>query len=500
MPEPGRPAPAPLAPPPAPSYRLVMAGLITAALAFSLMQTFLIPALPELQRSLGTSQTWITWTITAYLLTSSVAIPLLGRLGDQHGKARLMVVSLAVFLVGSVAAIFAPNVGMLIAARAVQGVGGAVFPLSYGIVRDQLPPERHAVAMGLISSVLGLGGGIGIVASGVVIDHLSWRYLFVVSAAVVAIALVLVWRFVPESTVRAPARVDAAGAVLLSGGLVTLLLAISEGRGWGWSSPAVLGLLGASASLLAAWWRVELRVREPMVDVRMLVSRPVLATNLTALLSGFALYLTWVILPGLYQLPRGLPDSLARLGDYGFGTSVTVAGLWILPTSATILVTGPIAGLMGRRRGSREPLVAGMALMALGAVGIALWHAEPWQPALAFTLMGAGVGFSFAAMPRLVTDAVRASETAVANGMNTVVRTVGGVVGSQVGAVLLAASAVAGTTVPSESGYTAAFWVSAAVAALGAAAATLVPRRPRPAPAADSLRGSHGGLGRPQPR
>lgn len=456
------------------SYRLLMAGLFVSSMAFALMQTFLIPALPELQRSLGTSTTWITWTITAYLLTSAVAIPLVGRLGDQHGKAKMMVVSLAVFLVGSLAAIVAPNVGVLIAARAVQGVGGAVFPLSFGIIRDQLPPERHSVAMGLISSVLGLGGGVGIVMSGVIVDHLSWRYLFVVSAAVVAAALVLVWRFVPESSVRASPRLDLAGAGLLSGGLVCLLLAISEGRSWGWGSAPVVGLLAAAAVLLVLWGVAELRTREPMVDVRMLARRPVLFTNLTALASGFALYMTWVILPGFYQLPRNLPAELQGLGGYGFGTSVTVAGLWVLPTSASILLAGPVAGLFGRRHGSRLPLAAGMVLLAAGCAGIALWHSEPWQPALAFAVCGWGIGFSFAAMPKLITDAVAPSETGVANGMNTVVRTVGGVMGAQVGAVILAASYLGAAPVPAESGYVAAFWVSAGAGLVGAVLAWLV--------------------------
>jgi EmrB/QacA subfamily drug resistance transporter len=468
------------------SPRLTLAGLVTAAMAFALMQTFLIPALPTLQEDLGTSGTWVTWTVTAYLLTGSVATPLIGRLGDQHGKTRLMVISLAVFLVGSVAAIFAWNVASLIVFRAIQGVGGAVFPLSFAIIRDEFPPERQGQAMGLVSAVLGVGGGVGIVASGLIVDNLSWRWLFVVAAAVVAAALVLVWRFVPESPVRAPARVDAWGAVLLSGALVALLVGLTEGQSLGWTSPATAGLFAASALLFVVWTRVELAVEEPMVDMRMLARRTVLFTNLTAMLSGFALYMTWVILPTFYQLPGGLPDALKGAADYGFGTSVTEAGLWMLPTSAAILFAGPFAGAIGSRHGQRGPLVAGMALVAVGSAGIALFHAEPWQPALWFILCGVGVGFAFAVMPKLIVDAVRPTETGVATGMNTVVRTVGGVVGAQVGAVMLAASSVPGTAgVPAESGFVEAFWIGAAGAVLAAVAACFVtPRRARREPAA----------------
>jgi MFS family permease len=134
----------------------------------------------------------------------------------------------------------------------VQGVGGAVFPLSYAIIRDEFPPERMSVAMGIVSSVLGVGGGVGIALSGVIVDHLSWRWLFGVSAAVVAVALALVWRVVPESPARAPASLDIPGAALLSGGLVALLLAVTEGQSWGWASPPIVGLLAAAGTLLAA--------------------------------------------------------------------------------------------------------------------------------------------------------------------------------------------------------------------------------------------------------
>jgi EmrB/QacA subfamily drug resistance transporter len=462
-----------------PSTRLVMAGLVTSSMAFALMQTFLIPALPRLQEDLGASTTWVTWTVTAYLLTGSVATPLIGKLGDQHGKVRMMLISLAVFLAGSIGAIVAWDIGSLIAFRAVQGVGGAVFPLSYAIIRDEFPPERVGVAMGTVSAVLGVGGGIGIVASGLIVDNASWRWLFAVSALIVAIALVLVWRFIPESPVKHPSRLDVPGALLLSGGLVCLLVALTEGPSLGWRSTPILGLFAGAALFFVAWGRVEARVPQPMVDMRMLARRPVLFTNLTALLAGFALYMTWVILPAFYQFPHGLPERIGEEAGYGFGTSVTVAGFWMLPTSATIVVAGPVAGLLGRRYGARLPLVAGMVLMALGFAGIALWHGAAWEPAVAFTLCGWGVGFAFAAMPKLIVDAVDRSETGIATGMNTVVRTVGGVVGAQVGAVLLAAHTLPGTSVPAEAGFVNAFWVSVAGAVLGALAAALVSRRPR---------------------
>lgn len=459
------------------STRLTLAGLVTSALAFALMQTLLIPALPVLQRELGTTQEWITWTVTVYLLTGSVVTPIFGRLGDQYGKVRMTVISLTVFLVGSLMALVSWDVASLVVARGVQGVGAAVFPLAYAIIRDEFPERDWSVAMGIVSATLGVGGGIGIVAAGVIVDNVSWRWLFALSALIGLVALILVWRFIPESPVRSPSRVDVPGALLLSGGLIALLVGLTEGEPKGWDSPGIVALFAAAAILLAAWGVVESRTAKPMVDLRMLARRPVLFTNLTALMSGFALYATWVLLPTFFQLPANLPDRLRPLADYGFGTSVTVAGLWMLPTSCAIIVAGPVGGLLGRRFGARLPLAAGMVLLAVGCMGIALWHGSPLPVAGSFLVAGLGIGFSFAAMPRLIVGAVAPTETAVATGMNNVIRTVGGVIGAQVAAVLVAAHHVGGTEVPGERGFQIAFWVSVAGALVGAGTAFLISAR-----------------------
>src|SRR5881409_3818065 len=245
-----------------------------------------IPALPTLQRDLNTTTAWVTWVLTVYLLVASVATPLLGKLGDQYGKERLLVISLAIFLAGSIGAAAAWNIWALIAWRAVQGAGAAVFPLSYGIIRDEFPREKVGVAIGLISAVFGIGGGFGIVLSGLIVDNMSWRWLFIVGAVNIAVATVLVHRFVPESPIKTPSRVDFVGATLLSGGLIAMLVALTEGERWGWTSMRTLGLAAAAAVLLTAWRIAELNVDEPMVDMRMLARREILLTNITALISG----------------------------------------------------------------------------------------------------------------------------------------------------------------------------------------------------------------------
>jgi EmrB/QacA subfamily drug resistance transporter len=456
-------------------YNVTLAILTLAGIAFALQQTMVIPALPTLQRELHTTTTWVTWVLTVFLLVASVATPVLGKLGDQYGKERLLVISLAVFLVGSIAAALAWNIWALIAARAIQGAGGAVFPLSFGIIRDEFPREKLGVAIGLVSAVFGIGGGFGIVLSGLIVDNTSWRWLFIVGAIGIAIAVVLVHRFVPESPIKTPSSVDVVGASLLSGGLIAMLVALTEGESWGWTSGRTLGLAAAAAVLLVAWGFAELRVPEPMVDMRMLAVRQVLFTNLTALVAGFAMFGSFVLVPNFVEIPRGLPDSVQRLVHFGFDASATKAGLYLLPSSVTLLFAGPIAGLIGRRIGSKWPLAAGLALVAAAAGSLALWNTEPWHILAAMPVLGVGVGFAFAAMATLITEAVRPTETGVATGMNTVMRTVGGVIGGQVGAALLAAHTIRGTNgVPSVVGFQIAFGISAVAAVVGAGVAVFV--------------------------
>ncbi|MER3409896.1 MAG: MFS transporter [Thermoleophilia bacterium] len=458
-------------------YLATLAVLTFAGIAFALQQTMIIPALPTLQRDLHTTTSWATWLLTGFLLSASIATPLLGKLGDQHGKERLLVISLGLFLIGSLGGIFAPDIWTLIGVRILQGAGGAVFPLSFSIIKDEFPEEKVGMGVGVVSAVFAIGGSLGLVLSGLIVDHLSWRYIFVVGAVVVAAAAVLVHLLVPESPIKTPSRLDVPGALLLSAGLGSLLLALTEGNTWGWGSPPIAGLFASAAVLLAAWGAVELRVKEPMVDMRMLARRPVLFSNLTGLLAGFAMFGSFVLVPNFVETPRGLPAELARAVDYGFGASTTTTGLYLLPGSLTGFVSGPLAGVLGRRYGSKWPMALGMALASIGLSLLALWHDRPWQVVVGMTVLGAGVPFTFAAMAKVIVDTVRPTETGVATGMNTVMRTVGGVVGGQVGAAILAADTIAGTQVPAESAFVTALWIGAAASLLAVLVALLVTRR-----------------------
>ena len=306
-------------------YNITLGVLSLAGLAYALQQTMIVPALPSLQADFNTTTAWATWLLTAFLLVSAVATPLLGKLGDQYGKERFLLIALIVFFVGCVAAIFAWNIWSLIVFRAIQGFGGAVFPLSFAIIFDEFPPDKVGSGVGMISAILGVGGGLGLVLSGALVEYASWRWLFIVGAIFVGIATIGVWRYVPESPVTTPSKVDVIGAVLLSLTLISLLLALTEGPEWGWSSGRIVALVIASAAFAVGWVITELRVDQPMVDMRMMLERTVLLTNLAAVFTGFAMFGVFILLPQFMQTEPG--------GDvtYGFALSPVQTGLYLLP-------------------------------------------------------------------------------------------------------------------------------------------------------------------------
>ena len=451
-------------------YNVTLGILTLAGTAFSLQQTMVFPALATFREEFGSSTAWTTWVLTGFLVSGAVLTPILGKLGDQFGKERLLLIALSLFLAGCLGAAFAWNIWSLIAFRAVSGAGGALFPLSFAIIRDEFPPEKVKVGIGLLSAVFGIGGGFGIVLSGVIVDHFSWRLLFLLGSIPVALSIALVHRHVPESPIRSPSRVDVPGALLLSGGLLSLMVALTEGESWGWSSLRLLGLAAAAVVFFVLWGLVEVRSSSPMVDMRMLAHRPVLLTNIATLISGFALFSCFVLLPTFVVT--------ASAHGYGFNASATQAGLYLLPSSVAMLFAGPLAGMVGRRFGSKWPLAAGMLIVSVAASLFAVAHDDPIPVLIASGLLGLGVGGAFAAMAGLIADNVDALEMGVAGGMNTVVRMIGAVIGGQVGAALLTAQTIGSSSIPAESAFTTAFAISAVTAIVAAGIAVSIGTQP----------------------
>ncbi|MEA2155363.1 MAG: hypothetical protein QOE11_1503 [Solirubrobacteraceae bacterium] len=439
-----------------------------------MLQSLVAPALPEIQRDLHASATAVTWVLTAYLLSASILTPIVGRLGDMFGKERTLIFSLAALGAGTLLAALATNINVLIVARVIQGGGGAIFPLAFGIIRDEFPRERVATGIAMISAILGVGAGLGIVLAGPIVDALSYHWLFWIPFALVIVATVGTVFFVPESPIKSPGRVNWAGAALLSAWLVCLLVAISEGSGWGWTDPRIVGLFAAAAALLVLWIRNEQRASEPLVDMTMMRVRGVWTVNAAAFLVGAGMYSSFVLIPLFTETPRS--------AGYGFHASVTQAGLFLVPSTVMMLLVSPLAGRLANRVGSRLPLVLGSASTCLAFAFLAAEHSRPWDFYVGSLLLGIGIGLAFASLANLIVEAVRPDQTAVATGMNTVMRTLGGSVGSQIGASVIAATVV-GSALPTEHGFTIAFVVAAAACGLATIASLAVPR-PGPRPAA----------------
>ncbi|MEU2348708.1 MFS transporter [Modestobacter sp. NPDC049651] len=462
------------------SPRVVMAVLAVATGSFAMLQSMLTPVLPTIQRDLHTDASSVTWVLTAWLLSAAVATPLLGRVGDLAGKDRTLVFALGAVAAGLLVGALAPNLPVLLGGRVVQGLGGAVFPLAFGILRDELPAARLASAVGVISAVIAGGGGLGMVLAGPIESALGWRWLFWVPLAVVTATAVLAARFVPASPARTPGRVNGTAAALLALWLVALLVPLSSASSWGWAAPRTLGLFALAAVGLAAWIAVELRSATPLIDMRMMRIPAVWTTNLVALLFGAAMFGTYAFLPQFVQVPAAT--------GYGFGESVTVAGLLMVPLLVTMSVAGAVSGRVSPVLGFKPQLVAASVVAAVGCAALALFHAAPWQLALAGALLGVGFGLAYSAMTSLIVQAVPAGHTGAASGMNVNIRTIGGALGTAVvSSVVTSSAGPAG--LPAESGFTTAFWALAGASVVAALLALLVPtaRRRTPRPEAELI-------------
>jgi EmrB/QacA subfamily drug resistance transporter len=451
-------------------YQVTFSVLAVSVAAFALLQSLVTPVLAEIQTDLHTTQTTVTWVLTAYLLSASVFTPILGRIGDKVGKERMLVVALVALAVGSLIAALAGSIGPMIVARIIQGVGGGVLPLSFGIIRDEFPEAKIPGAVGVVASLAAVGAGVGLVLAGPIVSALDYHWLFWFPMIVTALAAVAALAFVPESPVRTPGRISVLPAVLLSAWLVSLLLALSEGHTWGWTSGRVLGLIALAVLLAAGWILVEQRSASPLIDMDMLRLPAVWTTNLVALLVGFGMYASFGFLPQFSQTPSAV--------GYGFGASITQSGLILLPSSVTMFVVGLFSSRMARRIGPKYVVVLGCLIAAGSMAIVAFAHDHEWQLFVSNAVMGTGMGLVFACLSNLIVAAVPPEQTGVASGMNANIRTIGGSIGAAVMATIVTANLFP-NDLPHESGYTDGFIALTVVMVLAAAVGLVIPRIPR---------------------
>ncbi len=445
---------------------VTLAVLAVGGLAYAMLSSLVVPALPAMQRELHTTETGITWLLTGYLLAASVGTSIIGRLGDMYGKERLLLWTLLILAVGTVIGAVSSSLIPIIVARFIQGAAGGIFPLAFGIVRDEFPADKVAGGIGLLSAILGVGGGVGIVLSGVIIEHLSYHWLFWIPLVPILIAAVATWRLVPESPVRLPGRVNWLAAVLMSAGLSALLLAISETTTWGWGSAKTLFLILVGTGFTLAWIMVEVRSREPLIDMAMMRVRGVWTTNAAAFLLGAGLYASFIVFPQFAQLPTST--------GFGFGASVVVSGLYLLPATIGMTILGLKAGAITARFGSRAALLMGTVFSTASFAMLAVAHSHPYQLLIAAALLGVGIGLAFAALGNLIVQAVPSHQTGVASGMNTVMRTLGGALGGQLSATFIAGNTANG--LPTVTGFTETFLMATGFLVLCFLAGLLVPK------------------------
>ena len=461
--------------------RQIVLVLALCGTAVSLMQTLVVPLLTDFPRLLDTTSDNAAWLVTVTLLTSAVATPILSRLADMHGKRRMIVVSLVALLAGSLLGAVSDSLAVLIVARMLQGFAPALIPIGISTMRDELPPERIGGAVALMSATLGIGGAVGLPLSGVIYEAFGWQAVFWGSVAMSVVMLVLVLTVVPESGVRTPARFDWWGAVLMSIALTALLLGISKGGVWGWTSQWTLLSFTVALVFFALWAPWELRTGEPLVDLRTSTRRPVLLTNIASLLAGFAMFTNLLVATQQLQIPVAT--------GVGFGLGVTEAGLAMLPGGILMVLMAPVSASITRRSGARITLVAGLSITGFGYVVRVLLDASLIQLMLGVSIVSIGVAVSFAAMPVLIMQSVPISETAAANGLNTVVRSIGTSTCSATVAAVLTAGTVAGGAYPSEAALHSMSWLAAVAAFLGAAVGFLIPARVVPVLAGPAVSG-----------
>lgn len=437
----------------------LLATLLVAVIGFAVQQTSIVPAVQAVQQSLHASTEWSAWLVTVYLIVATVATPAMGRLGDLHGRRRMLLIGLGVFVLGSVAAAFAPNIAVLIVCRAVQGIGGSVYPLCLALARELLDEQAVTRAVGLLTAGFGVGTAVGFVGGGLLAEYASWRWIFGAGAVIVALATALVFRCTPDTEAGAEGGYDVPGTAVLTVAVIGLLAALTLVVPLGWTSPATLGLLVLAAVAVAVWLRIETTRDDPLVDVHVLRERPVAIANLATIGLGWALFSAYLLVPQFAQ------TDPAHAG-YGLAAGATTVGLVLLPLAVGQTVSGPGASALSGRIPVRWIFAAGLTTVAVALALMCFVHRAIVPTALLMLLLGVGAGASLETSSAVATQGVADDVAAVSSAVNSTVRRLAGGIGGQVTTILLASFVAA--SAPTHGAFVACFLIAAALPLAGA--------------------------------
>jgi MFS family permease len=435
------------------------------------MFTLVVPLQAELPELLNASREDTTWVVTITLLVAAIATPISGRLGDMYGKRRVVVVLLVLLILGSLIAALSQSIVGVIIGRALQGAVTGVVPLGIAIMRDVLPTERLGTAVALMSATMGVGGAIGMPVAALLAVNADWHSLFWLAAALGVAGLVLVFFFVPEDVLLSPGKLDLPGAIGLAIGLTGILLFVSRGAQWGWTSPLALACIVGGVAVLLVWGWYQLRAKDPLLDLRVAARPAVLFTNIAAIGMGFALFSSNVTFPQMLELP-------VETGS-GFGMDMVGASLVVMPAGLVMIVISPLSGWLERTVGPRPLFTVGAASIVLAYVFVLIWSTEVWHIFVANLFIGVGIGFSFAAMPMIIMRSVPANETGASNGLNALFRSVGTSSASAVLGGVLAAMSVEfdGMTVPTRTAFEVCFWLAIVAGIVAVVLSLFIPKQ-----------------------
>ena len=450
--------------------QLIVAVLCFGALVAALMQTLVLPIQIELPQLLHSDVSNTSWVVTATLLGGAVAMPVSGRLGDIIGKQRVLVGSAVILVVGSVICALSTTVWPMVGGRFLQGIAMGFIPVAISMVREVVPPRMASTSIAALSATMGVGGAIGMPLSAWIAQDYDWHALFWMSAGLAAVVSVLTMMFVPHLVDGHPASFDLVGAVGLAVGLIAVLVGVSKGNDWGWASTDTLLCVLGGLAVLALWGLFELRRRAPLVDLRTTARRPVLLTNIAAVLIGFGMMAQSIVVPQLLEMPSAT--------GYGLGQSILEAGLWMAPGGLMMMLLAPVSSRLMSTVGAKKTLALGAAVIGVGYLIALVLMSAPWQLLVASCVSSAGVGIGYAAMPTLILQNVPPAESGSGVGINTVMRSIGTTVAGAVMASLLTSQTVTiapgSAAVPSANAFKLCFVVGAVAALVGGAIAMAI--------------------------
>lgn len=417
---------------------LVLVSLMLGAFAYGVLAAVMLPALPFFETELRTDGTGVTWLLTAFFLSAAGSTAILGRLGDMYGKRRMLLVTLAILAVGTLISAASSSVAPEIVGRALQGAGGGLFPLAFGIVRDEFPHERIAGAIAALTGMISLGSA-GVVLPGLLLPALSWSWLFWIPFILTVIALLGTWLYVKESPIRSGGRLNWLNAALMMLGVTGIIIGISEGGDWGWTSGRTLGLLVGGAAVCGLWVFAELVSTNPVFNLHLMRERPVWSTNVFAFMVGAGMYGSFAVYPIYAELPTST--------GFAYGASMMESGLYLLPMVAPMGLAGLVARHLTAAFGASRVLVAGSIVTAVGFGAMVPWHEHPYEMMISLALAGTGFGLVLTTLFTVVVHAVPGPNVGEVSGMNTVIRFIGGAVGTQVVSSLISGRTVDGLPV-----------------------------------------------------